>query len=151
VHCLITEAGPYGNMQSYEHCKLSGLPDLNHSDASVVDRLVQWMQWTEREFRPDGIRFDACHNSLEVRERQRVRARAPVRACVCVCEMGGGGCLRHVAHVAWPQQCRRSTLLPPPTHTHAHAHARGGTGCRQGDQPEARRVHSRRDADGRPL
>ena len=66
VHCLITSEGPYGNMQSYEHCKLSGLPDLNHSDPHVVHRLVEWMKWTEQEFKPDGIRFDACHNSLEV-------------------------------------------------------------------------------------
>lgn len=67
VHCLITSEGPYGNMHSYEHCKLSGLPDLNHSDPNVVHRLVEWMKWTEKEFKPDGIRFDACHNSLEVR------------------------------------------------------------------------------------
>lgn len=66
MHCLITSEGPYGNMHSYEHCKLSGLPDLNHSDPQVVHRLVEWMKWTEKEFQPDGIRFDACHNSLEV-------------------------------------------------------------------------------------
>lgn len=64
-------------MQSYEHCKLSGLPDLNHSDPSVVHRLVEWMKWTEQEFKPDGIRFDACHNSLEV--------------CTC-CSWVGGTC-----------------------------------------------------------
>lgn len=72
VHCLITSEGPYGNMQSYEHCKLSGLPDLNHSDPSVVNRLVEWMKWTEQEFKPDGIRFDACHNSLEVRTHRNI-------------------------------------------------------------------------------
>lgn len=66
MHCLITSEGPYGNMESYEHCKLSGLPDLNHSDPNVVHRLVEWMKWTEQEFKPDAIRFDACHNSLEV-------------------------------------------------------------------------------------
>jgi glycosidase len=80
VHCLITSEGPYGNMHSYEHCKLSGLPDLNHSDPDVVRRLVEWMNWTEQEFKPDGIRFDACHNSLEVRGAGRL-AQERIRFC----------------------------------------------------------------------
>ncbi|KAF8067137.1 mok12 [Scenedesmus sp. PABB004] len=68
LNCEPDPAGAFsaGNvsMHSFEHCKLSGLPDLNHSDASILERMVAWQTWTQKTFKPDGLRYDAATNSL---------------------------------------------------------------------------------------
>jgi len=55
-------------------CLQSGLPDLNHSDPSVADRLIQWQQWVDTTYGFDGYRIDAAGLS------------APVRSSVCWCQ-----------------------------------------------------------------
>lgn len=58
-----------GSLQpNLEHCKLSGLPDLNHSDPSVLSRMVDWQRWMLDTFQPDGLRYDAVTNSKLVRK-----------------------------------------------------------------------------------
>jgi alpha-amylase len=46
------------NMYETEHCRLSGLPDLNHSMPYVQNTLADWVAGLVANFSADGIRID---------------------------------------------------------------------------------------------
>ncbi len=46
------------NMYETEHCRLSGLPDLNHSMPYVQNTLTDWVAGLVANFSVDGIRID---------------------------------------------------------------------------------------------
>lgn len=65
-YCDIDPAGPFASpaaTYSYEHCKLAGLPDLNHTNPSVLRRMQDVFQHTLTIYAPDGLRFDAAGHS----------------------------------------------------------------------------------------
>jgi glycosidase len=57
----------YYDYASFEHCQLSGLPDLNQTDPSVSKRLREWVHWVRETFRVDALRLDAAGHIALVR------------------------------------------------------------------------------------
>ncbi|WIA30033.1 hypothetical protein OEZ86_000128 [Tetradesmus obliquus] len=65
-YCDIDPAGIFAGpaaAHSSEHCKLSGLPDLNHSNPSVLSRMQHMFNHTMAAYSPDGLRLDAAGHS----------------------------------------------------------------------------------------
>ncbi|GKT36077.1 Alpha-amylase [Aduncisulcus paluster] len=48
----------WSNQYEVEHCRLSGLPDLNQENESVQDELYNWINWIVSEYDFDGVRID---------------------------------------------------------------------------------------------
>jgi hypothetical protein len=69
-YCYIDPAGIFASpaaARSSEHCKLAGLPDLNHSSPSVLSRMQHVFNHTLAMYTPDGLRLDAAGHSHAVR------------------------------------------------------------------------------------
>lgn len=48
-------------------CRLSGLPDLNHTNTQVRDTLINWVRYMFGTYAFDGARFDAVGHIPTVR------------------------------------------------------------------------------------
>lgn len=48
---------------AYTHCKLSGLPDLNHTNPAVLSAMKDVFSHTMATYTPDGLRLDAAGHS----------------------------------------------------------------------------------------
>lgn len=64
-----------------------GLPDLNHSNPTVVKRLLDWHGQIDRQFSFDGYRIDAAGLSAPVGA-QPVLATLSSRTPACTCKAG---------------------------------------------------------------
>lgn len=65
-YCDIDPAGIFASpaaAASFKHCKLAGLPDLNHSSPGVLSRMQQVFEHTLAAYKPDGLQLDAVGHS----------------------------------------------------------------------------------------
>ena len=51
---------------AFEHCKLSGLPDLNHTNPQVLQLMKGVFDHTMATYAPDALRLDAAGHSNTV-------------------------------------------------------------------------------------
>lgn len=56
---LNLSVGPERYLAESTSCRLSGLPDLNHTQPAVREALVGWVQWYMQTYAFHGARFDA--------------------------------------------------------------------------------------------
>ena len=66
LYCETGNSGPFAEPKAahaYEHCKLSGLPDLNHTNPSVLQHMKEVFNHTLATYAPDGLRLDAAGHS----------------------------------------------------------------------------------------
>ncbi|WIA20821.1 hypothetical protein OEZ85_005176 [Tetradesmus obliquus] len=64
--CDIDPAGIFASpaaAASSKHCKLAGLPDLNHSSPGVLSRMQHVFDHMLAAYKPDGLRLDAAGHS----------------------------------------------------------------------------------------
>jgi glycosidase len=69
LYCETGSSGPFVDRKAahaFEHCKLSGLPDLNHTNPEVLRRMKDVFDHTMATYAPDALRLDAAGHSNTV-------------------------------------------------------------------------------------
>jgi glycosidase len=70
LYCEIGPDSPFSSPKAthaFEHCKLSGLPDLNHTNPRVLRLMKDVFDHTMTTYAPDALRLDAAGHSDTVR------------------------------------------------------------------------------------